>query len=84
MADRFIKHVPSGQVFIYAPPWIGMDDFTECANAAGDPLPEPEPEVSPAPRAPRAARAPKSAEPSAADDAALSADASRGLAAQGL
>ena len=80
MADRFIKHVPTGQVFIYAPPWIGRDDFEECLNAAGDPMPDPEVAVNPAPRA---KRAPKTVEPSA-DDAALSADASRGLAAQGL
>lgn len=81
MADRYIKHVPSGQVFIYAPPWIGMDDFAECFNAAGDPFPDPEPEVSPAPRAARAPRAPKPVDPSSVNDEALSADASRGLAA---
>lgn len=78
MADRFLKHLPSGQVFIYAHPWIGHDDFEECLNAAGDPLPEPEPVVNPAPkgRAKKAAEAP--AESSDAD-AALSAEASRGL-----
>ena len=80
MADRFIKHTPTGQVFIYAPPWIGRDDFEECANAAGDPMPDLEVAVSPAPRA---KRSPKVTE-TPPDDAALSADASRGLAAQGL
>ena len=80
MADRFIKHTPTGQVFIYAAPWIGRDDFEECFNAAGDPFPQPEPEVSPAPRARRS----KAADLVPADDAALSADATRGLSAQGL
>jgi len=87
MADRYTKHVPSGQVFIYAPPWIGHEDFVECANAAGDPFPDPEPEVSPAPTTVRGKRKTMSlVEPTdpTTDDAALSADASRGLAAQGL
>jgi hypothetical protein len=78
MADRYTKHIPSGQVFIYAPPWIGHEDFVEVANPAGDPLPDPEAIVNPAP-----ARRKKNAD-APVDDAALSADASRGLAAQGL
>lgn len=78
MADRFIKHTPTGQVFIYAAPWIGRDDFEECANAAGDPMPDPEAVVNPPPKT----RKSKSVE--VIDDAAISADASRGLAAQGL
>ena len=77
MADRFLKHIPSGHVFIYAPPWVGHEDFVEVANAIGDPIPEPEPVVNPAPRRKKAVEAP-------VDDAPLSADASRGLAAQGL
>ena len=80
MADRFTKHIPTGQVFIYAEPWVGHSDFVECANAAGDPLPDPEAVVSPAPRARRS----KTVESASNDDAAISADASRGLAAQGL
>lgn len=82
MADRFLKHTPSGQVFIYAHPWIGHDDFVEVANAAGDPLPDPEAVVNPAPRA-RRTRSTETPQTST-DDAALSADASRGLPAQGL
>lgn len=81
MADRYIKHIPTGQVFIYASPWIGREDFEECANPAGDPLPAAEPVVNPAPRR-RKAAATEDTTPT--DDAALSADASRGLAAQGL
>lgn len=88
MADRLIKHIPSGQVFIYAPPWIGREDFVECANIAGDPLPDPEAVVNPAPQTMRAGKRKTMTlvEPSEppVDDAALSADASRGLAAQGL
>ena len=79
MADRYIKHVPSGQVFIYAAPWIAHDDFVECANAAGDPMPDPEAVVNPAPKP----RTKKAADAAPADEA-LAADASRGLAAQGL
>jgi len=78
MADRFLKHIPSGQVFIHAPPWVGHEDFVEVANAAGDPFPDEAPVVNPAPRRKKAADAP------VVDDAALSADASRGLAAMGL
>jgi hypothetical protein len=76
MADRFLKHTPSGQVFIYAPPWIDHDDFVEVATATGEPFPPEEPVVNPPPRTKRAAKV--------VDDAALSADASQGLAAQGL
>ncbi len=78
MADRFLKHIPSGHVYIYAEPWITHDDFVEVFNAAGDPMPEPEPVINPAPRRK------KNTETPVADDAALSADATRGLAAQGL
>ena len=80
MADRFLKHIPSGHVFIYAHPWIGHEDFVEVADAAGNPFPDPEPEVNPAPK-PRARKAVPEA---TLEDAALSADASRGLAATGL
>jgi hypothetical protein len=76
MADRFLKHMPSGHVFIYADPWIGNTDFTEVANAAGDPLPEEAPVVNPPPKARRV-------KPEV-DETSLSADASRGLAAKGM
>ena len=79
MADRYIKHVPSSQVFVYAEPWIGRDDFVECANPAGDPIPDPAAIVNPAPKP----RAKKATDPSPGDEA-LAADASRGLTAQGL
>lgn len=75
MADRYLKHKPSGHVFIYAPPFIDHEDFEECSNAAGDPFADPEPVVNPAPRAKRTPKV---------DHAAISADASRGLGAQGL
>jgi hypothetical protein len=93
MADRFLKHKITGTVFIYAPPFVGHEDFYEVFNAAGDPMPEPEVIVNPAPKARRSKKADATetdvpeadAAPDApVDDEALSADASRGLAAQGL
>jgi len=81
MADRFLKHIPSGHVYIYAEPWIGREDFVEVANAAGDALPEPEPEVNPPPKAKKTKL---TAVETPLQDEALMADASRGLAAKGL
>jgi hypothetical protein len=82
MADRFLKHVPSGVVYIYAPPWIDNPDFVEVANAKGDPLKEPEPIVNISSKR----KAKTTAEPvqeilTELDlaNAGLSADASRGL-----
>jgi hypothetical protein len=87
MADRFLKHIPSGQVFIYAPPWIDQDDFVEVATATGDPFPPDAPVVNPTPKGKRLTKPATVVEvplPVVVDDAALSADASQGLAAQGL
>jgi hypothetical protein len=84
MADRYLKHIPSGQVFIFAPPFSAQDDFVECANPAGDPFPELEPVVNPAPRRGRKAAADAAADTGGQElaiDAALSADASRNLPA---
>jgi hypothetical protein len=75
MADRFLKHVPSGQIFIFAPPFNSHDDFVEVADAQGTPL-EVEPEVNPAPRKRKSNAA---ADTATAADVALSADASRGV-----
>jgi len=83
MADRYLKHLPSGQVFIYAPPFIDNPEFEEVADAQGTPLGEPETVVNPTPRAKRAKVKAEDIEIDL-NDAALSADASRGLAAQGL
>ncbi len=38
MADRFVKHIPTGQVFIYQGAFATRDDFEECADAAGNPI----------------------------------------------
>jgi len=43
MADRYLKHLPSGQVFIYAPPFIDNPEFEEVADAQGNPAGEPRP-----------------------------------------
>lgn len=82
MADRFLKHTPSGVIYIYAPPWIDRDDFVEVADAQGSPLPTPEAVVNIGSRR----RAKTTAEPAQEPpteielaNAGLSADASRGL-----
>lgn len=38
MADRYIKHIPSGQVFIYQGAYAQREDFEECADVHGNPL----------------------------------------------
>ncbi len=40
MSDRFLKHTPSGQVFIYQNPFAQSPDFVEVADAIGTPFPE--------------------------------------------
>lgn len=77
MADRYLKHIPSGVVYILQPAFAQRADFIEVANLAGDPLPDgkDEPVAETKSRGKR-----KSGEVVADTDAALSADASRGLA----
>ena len=79
MADRYLKHIPSGIIYIMQPAFAAREDFIEVADLAGAPMPgdgTPEPVVE---KKPRAKRAKVEADPLADIDAALSADASRGL-----
>jgi len=80
MADRYLKHIPTGNVFIYQGAFATRDDFEECADAQGTPMNVFEGEykvVEESPK-PRKGRKPK-VEDEDALDAALNADASRGL-----
>ena len=45
MSYRFLKHIPTGVVYMYAPPWIGHSDFEEVADATGLPLTDEQAEV---------------------------------------
>lgn len=79
MANRFLKHIPSGLVYVYQAHWASDPNLVEVADLEGNPLPEvddvpPEPPV----KKPRKTAALK-ADPLADIDAALSQDASRGL-----
>ena len=86
MADRFLKHIPSGVVYIYAPPFCNRPEFEECADAAGTPLPAQtetpvydKPESDGKPKRSRK-KAPTPEEQAAETaEAALSEDAARGL-----
>ena len=40
MTDRFLKHIPSGQIFIYQAPFATQADFVEVADAQGTPFPD--------------------------------------------
>ena len=85
MADRYLKHLPSGIIFIYQGAFAKRDDFIEVADLEGTPMPvgDADEPVAPA-KAAKPAKAPKS-KPAPVDDlgadidAALSKDASRGL-----
>ena len=88
MADKMLRHIPTGTLYIWQPVFAQRADFE-------DYVPEPEPVVepeattdTPAPKAKtsrkKAEVAPEPAEkytpePAFVDEAALSADASRGL-----
>lgn len=72
MADRFLKHVPTGVTYIWQPVFASSPDFVECADADGNDF--------------QASTKGKKAKVSTPDpgldvdlDAALSADASRGV-----
>lgn len=38
MADRFIKYLPSGIVYIFDATWLSNPDFVEVADANGTPM----------------------------------------------
>lgn len=79
MADKYLRHIPSGTIYIWQPAYAQRDDFE-------DYVPEPEPVVEEAPKPKtsrkKAAAAPApepTPEPVLVDEDALSADASRNL-----
>ena len=84
MSNRFLKHVPSGQVFVYQDVFAKRDDFVEVSDANGSPMVvETEDEDVPVAKPRGRAKKPGIVVPednSDLDDfdAALSADASRG------
>lgn len=89
MTERYLKHKPSGQMYIYQSAFAANPDFEEVADLKGTPLPaaiDGDYAVVEEPAAPKKTRAKKAvglAEPTDDDlmdlDAALSADASKGL-----
>lgn len=84
MADRYLKHVPTGQIFVYQAAFATREDFVEVADLAGNALPEAIEGDFKVVEEPKPAGKKKKlvvAESSDIDDidAALSADASRGL-----
>jgi len=82
MADRYLKHTPSGQVFIYQSAFSNREDFEECADAQGTPMNVFEGEYKVVDESPKAKKsAAKKAAPAPEDDLdlALSAEASKGL-----
>ena len=71
MADRLLRHIPSGVLYVYQPVYAQRADFEEIFDVEAREIPDP---------APKAARKVKpKAEVAAVDDEALSEEASRGL-----
>lgn len=71
MADRMLRHIPSGVLYVYQDVFAQRPDFEEIINVEARVIPDPEV------RAPR--RAKPKAEVVAVDDAMISEEASRGL-----
>lgn len=71
MADRMLRHIPSGVLYVYQDVFAQRPDFEEIINVEARVIPDSEV------RAPRRAKA--KAEVVAVDADALSEDASRGL-----
>ena len=67
MADRLLRHIPTGVLYIYQPVYAARDDFEEIIDVEAKEIPTPKP------RAKIKAEVPK------VDEEALSADASRDL-----
>lgn len=74
MSDRYCKHIPSGQVFIYQGAFMKRDDFVEC-DLQGNEVSK-EPEQVQAETARTSKRAKRAAEAAAE---AVSEEASKGL-----
>lgn len=67
MADRLLRHIPTGVLYVYQPAYALRADFEEIIDVEAKEIPTPKP------------RAKAKAEVHKVDDEALSADASRGL-----
>ena len=70
MADRMLRHIPSGVLYVYQPAFAMRSDFEEIINVEAREVKDPKP------RSRKAADVPA---PPAVDNDAISADASRGL-----
>lgn len=86
MADRYLKHKPSGIVYIYQSAYAERDDFEEVADLQGTPLTVIEGEATvvveadaPKTKGRKKAEAPVAPAEEVDLDAALSADAGKGL-----
>lgn len=73
MADRMLRHIPSGVLYVYQDVFAQRADFEEIINVEAREIPDPDA----APKVIR--RAKPKAETVAVDEDAVSADASRGL-----
>lgn len=78
MADRFLKHKVTGQVFVYQAVFAQRGDFEECADAQGTPMNVFEGEFRVVVDDEAPAKPAKRNKRSREDEAALQADASRG------
>lgn len=81
MADKYLRHIPTGTIYIWQPAYAQRADFEEYVP---EPAPEPVVEAAPKPKATRKKAAAEPApeptpEPVLVDEEALSADASRNL-----
>ncbi|MFM6959556.1 MAG: hypothetical protein ACKOW0_00835 [Schleiferiaceae bacterium] len=76
MADKLLRHIPSGIVYIWQPEYAQRADFEEYEPELAAPVAAPA--EAAAPKA-RAVRKKVESEPVVIDEAALSADASRNL-----
>ena len=84
MAERYLKHIPSGVVYIFQPAFAQRADFIEVADLAGTPLADaPADAPTDVPAADKKGRSKRKGDETdnlTDIDAALSATASRGLA----
>lgn len=78
MPDLYLRHVPTGIVYISQPAFALRPDFVPCNLDGSDVVDVEATEVAPT-VTPRTRRVKASPEPFMIDEAAISADASRGL-----
>lgn len=73
MADRMLRHIPTGVLYVYQPQFATRPDFEEIIDVEAREIPDP---VEPTPRKTRKAAAPA---PAMIDEEKLAEEASRGL-----